>query len=198
MLITYNREKLLNAIVYFSANTSLCGIVKLFKLLYFLDFEHYKQTGRSVTGLDYYAWKMGPVPVDLYEEMPVPEPDLAEKVRINPIQTRFENPLFQIEPKAEFDSSHFTRRELTILKDLADRYEMSKADEMIEATHVETLPWHRVYNVEHQQRGKIPYEYALSEDEADLIRDLEQEHREIVEAYDESGNDTSRSAVHIR
>ncbi|WP_217994559.1 Panacea domain-containing protein [Rodentibacter caecimuris] len=38
-------------------------------MLYFLDFEHYKQVGRSVTGLDYSAWKMGPVPVDLHEEI---------------------------------------------------------------------------------------------------------------------------------
>jgi uncharacterized phage-associated protein len=197
MLITYNREKLLNAIVYFSKNTSLCGIVKLFKLLYFLDFEHYKQTGRSVTGLHYYAWKMGPVPVDLYEEMPVPEPDLAERVKVTPIKTRFDNPMFLIEAKTEFDSSHFTRRELSLLQSLAYRYDLSNADEMIEATHVETLPWHRVYNIEQRRRGEIPYAYALLDDEAELIRDLEQEHKEIVEAYNESGNDTSRPAFQV-
>ncbi|MFC1858011.1 Panacea domain-containing protein [Thermodesulfobacteriota bacterium] len=39
------------------------------KLLYFLDFIHFKHTGKSVTGLDYYAWQMGPVPRDLYEEI---------------------------------------------------------------------------------------------------------------------------------
>src|SRR5437588_10423939 len=116
MLINHDREKLINAVVYFSKNTSMCGIVKLFKLLYFLDFEHYKQTGRSVTGLSYNAWKMGPVPEDLYEEMPVPEPDLAERVKITPIKTKYDNPMFLIEPKSEFDSSHFSRRELELWK----------------------------------------------------------------------------------
>jgi len=197
MLINRQREKLLNAIVYFSENTALCGIIKLFKLLYFLDFEHYKQTGRSVTGLEYYAWKMGPVPVDLYEEMPVPEPDLAERVKVTPIQTSFENPMFLIEPKVKFDPSHFTRRELAILKNLIQRYDLSKADEMIEATHVETLPWHRVYNIERKRRGAIPYDYALSEDEVEVVRDLEREHNEIVEAYDDPRNDTSRPQVHV-
>jgi len=68
LLRNHQREKLINVMVYFAQNTQKCGKVKLFKLMYFLDFEHYKQIGRSVTGLNYYAWPMGPVPVDLYAE----------------------------------------------------------------------------------------------------------------------------------
>ena len=48
MLISRNREKLINAIVYFAANTQHCGKVKLFKLLYLLDFAHFRETGRGV------------------------------------------------------------------------------------------------------------------------------------------------------
>ncbi|WP_423905919.1 hypothetical protein [Candidatus Spongiihabitans sp.] len=40
----------MNAIAYFSRNTKYCYTIKLFKLLYFLDFEHYRQTGSSVAG----------------------------------------------------------------------------------------------------------------------------------------------------
>jgi Antitoxin SocA-like, Panacea domain len=65
MLISRNREKLINVVVYFASNTRHCGKVKLFKLLYLLDFTHFRETGRSVTGLDYRAWKMGPVPLEL-------------------------------------------------------------------------------------------------------------------------------------
>jgi len=36
--------------------------MKLFKLLYFLDFVHFKNYGTTVTGMEYSAWKMGPVP----------------------------------------------------------------------------------------------------------------------------------------
>ncbi|EQD73859.1 hypothetical protein B1A_04740, partial [mine drainage metagenome] len=63
MLISHEREKLINAIIFFAIHTRFLGKTKLFKLLYFLDFEHHKETGRSVTGMDYFAWKMGPVPV---------------------------------------------------------------------------------------------------------------------------------------
>jgi hypothetical protein len=52
MLITHERDKLINAIIFFAKNTRFLGKTKLCKLLYFLDFEHFKETGRPVTGLD--------------------------------------------------------------------------------------------------------------------------------------------------
>jgi len=62
LLKNHNNERLVQAIVYFAHHTRSLGKVKLFKLLYLLDFEHFRQTGRSVTGQEYRAWKMGPVP----------------------------------------------------------------------------------------------------------------------------------------
>jgi uncharacterized phage-associated protein len=84
LLITHEREKLINAIIFFANNTKHLGKIKLFKLLYLLDFEHFRQTGRSVTGLDYRAWKFGPVPIDLYQEWDEPEQDLADAISIQP------------------------------------------------------------------------------------------------------------------
>ena len=45
MPIYHHREKLLNAIVYFANHTKSCGKTKLYKLLYYLDFTHFKETG---------------------------------------------------------------------------------------------------------------------------------------------------------
>ena len=67
MFINHNDKKLVHALIYFLNNTSWSGKKKLYKLLFVLDFEHYAVTGRSVTGLDYFAWKMGPVPTALHE-----------------------------------------------------------------------------------------------------------------------------------
>ena len=76
MISTHHREKLIHAIVFFAKKTRHCGKTKLFKLLYLLDFDHFRETGRSVTGLKYYAGEMGPVPVALAEEWDEFEPDL--------------------------------------------------------------------------------------------------------------------------
>lgn len=82
MLVSHEREKMINAIVDFANHTRHLGKIKLFKLCYLLDFEHFRQTGRSVTGLDCRAWKFGPVPVALEQEWEEPEPDMADAAAI--------------------------------------------------------------------------------------------------------------------
>jgi uncharacterized phage-associated protein len=183
MLELYNRDKLINAIIYFAKNTKYCGVTKLFKLLYFLDFEHYQEIGRSVTGLDYYAWKMGPVPVSLYDEVSSPDKDFVEKIRFEPVQTKFGNPMYLVRPKADFDSTHFSKRELKLLKKLSKLYEKSQADDIVEATHLENLPWNKVYNEEKNMQGLIPYEYAIRKSEDDFMKHLITENDEMINNY---------------
>jgi hypothetical protein len=50
MLVTRHREKLINAIICFLGATKHVHTLKLFKLLNFADFEHYRQTGRTIVG----------------------------------------------------------------------------------------------------------------------------------------------------
>lgn len=182
MLISHEREKLIQAVIYFAQNTRFCGKVKLFKLLYFLDFEHYKITGRSVTGLKYSAWKMGPVPTELFDELESPEPDMAEALEIFEVPTGRGKPMLSLKPIKEFSSELFTKRELKLLKSLASEYCDTKADDMIEATHLENLPWDKVYNQEGSPRTEIPYAYALRNDEREEMLKLIHEREEMVGA----------------
>lgn len=183
MLANHNREKLINAIIYFCEKSAPCGKTKLFKLLYFLDFEHYQQTGRSVTGLDYYAWPMGPVPVSLTNELKSPAPDFVEKLEIEAVTTKRENSMQMFIAKAPFDPSHFTKRELRLLADLVDRYDLKRADEMVEFTHLPTLPWHKVFEQERRPQALIPYEYALSDEDKEAILSLSAENQELLQNY---------------
>jgi uncharacterized phage-associated protein len=183
MLATYEREKLINVVLYFARNTNYCGLTKLFKLLYFLDFEHYKKTGRSVTGLDYFAWQRGPVPVALYDESEMPAPDLAEKVSFELKQIKNQKRFVKVTPRAKFDPSHFTKRELSLLAKLAKEYRNKLAHQMVEATHIETLPWHQVWNVEGRRQGNIPYDYALRKDEKEIMGYIRKENEEILKNY---------------
>lgn len=183
MLISRHRDKLLNAMTFFLANTKTCGKVKLFKLLYFLDFEHFKQTGRSVTGLDYYAWKMGPVPVDLHEEIDSPEPDMAENFRFEEKSIRNgQQTMLILTPQKDFSDEHFSRRELNIMQSLAEKYANSLADEMIEATHLENQPWDKVYNQYNQKQRQIPYLLAVPEADLELMQHVSKERNEALES----------------
>ena len=63
------REKLLNAILFFVQKTRHAKMTKISKLLYFFDFTHFKQTGYPAIGLEYFAFKNGPVPKKLWLEL---------------------------------------------------------------------------------------------------------------------------------
>lgn len=160
MVKTHHREKLLNALVYFAAHTRGCGKTKLFKLLFLLDFEHFKATGRSVTGLDYYAWERGPVPVQLNGELDEPSGDLFQAIRIEPEQIGNYQRLTVV-PQRSFDPSHFSNRELHLLESIAAAYSHANATDMVEVTHAENGAWDKVWQDGDGQNQLIRYELAL-------------------------------------
>ena len=184
MIVTHNREKLINAIIYFSENAGLLNKTKLFKLLYFLDFEHFKETGRGVTGLDFQAWEKGPVPVALEEELENPKEDFNKniEVKISKNKKGFK-PSINLSAKSRFDSSHFTKRELRLLSDISERFSMSNSEDLIALTHKEGQPWHRVWEIENRRFEKIPFEYVLEENEKEIIKSLANEREEFINNY---------------
>ena len=147
MIKTHHREKLINAITYFAANTKFCGKTKLMKLLYFVDFKHFKETGKSVTGMSYDAWEMGPVPVPVFEEFSGNmKNDLARYVK-----TISKGKLQLITPLREFEGKYFSKREKRLLEELAFIFKDAKADEMVESTHLYNSPW---YNTQYKKRKR--------------------------------------------
>jgi uncharacterized phage-associated protein len=142
----FNRTKLLNAILYFSEHTKRCNLTKLLKLLYLLDFTHFKQTARPSIGLIFYAWKQGPVPKDFYEEIKdgiVPE-DFKGKFAIIKQEGNASNPDYKeylFRRIARPDESVFTPRELKILESLCDVFRDATASQMSELTHLHKQPW---------------------------------------------------------
>ncbi|WP_347883253.1 Panacea domain-containing protein [Pseudomonas aestiva] len=182
MLITHEREKLIQAIIFFVTNTRHCHKIKLFKLLYFLDFEHFKETGRSVTASDYCAWPYGPVPVDLMAEIEVPQPDMAASVAFtNKSIKGGTQVMLNIEPRAEFNPENFTRREMGIMKRLAEEFFETKSEDMIEATHLENMPWDKVYNQQGAKQQRIPYELALRAQEEEALLRVARDRKELME-----------------
>ncbi len=185
MIITYHREKLINAIIYFARKTKYCGKTKLLKLLFFLDFKHFKQTGKSVTGLDYFAWKMGPVPKVLFEELSGDlKPDMKKAIRELPAEE------FQkISPKKKFNNEYFSKREMQLLEEISFIFEDAKADTMVESTHLKNEPWDRTLK-EKGEFQKIDYMLAVDSDIVSLPHDEAMERmKERSEIYNLFGVD---------
>jgi uncharacterized phage-associated protein len=148
MFVSREREKLIHAIIFFSQKTKHCHTLKLFKLLNLLDFEHFRQTGRTVTGLNYSAWDNGPVPPALYEEIKDGiKDDLSSAVTIREQRDEFSDKLLRrnIKPKAKFHPGVFTPRERKIMDCLAEIFQEARGDDMREFSHIKGLPWSLVY-----------------------------------------------------
>lgn len=164
MLISRDREKLVNTIVFFARNTDYCGKTKLFKLLYLLDFYHYRETGRSVTGLEYHAWPKGPVPFGLVQEWDDLEPDLAAAIDVVPERV-IDFDRLRVVPKVAFDDSHFTKRELRLMQDLARRHHDEKTKPLIGLTHEERGPWDKIWDGGRGNNERIPYVLTVPDDD---------------------------------
>jgi uncharacterized phage-associated protein len=145
MAVNMMRNKLINAVLFFAQNTKHCNTTKISKLLYFLDFQHFEQTGYPVIGLHYYSFDKGPVPKDFWLE-----------VRDGIVPADFENKLVLVRktddfspkyketefvPKAKPDMDVFTSRERKLLEKIAFIYKDTKASELSEITHKEDKPW---------------------------------------------------------
>ena len=183
MIVTHHREKLINAIIYFADHTKYCGKTKLLKLLYFLDFSHFKQTGKSVTGLDYFAWQMGPVPKELFEELSGHmKLDMSDSIHELEPGEAFQ----QIRPKKRFDSQYFSNKETKLLKDLVFIFEDAKADTMVESTHLKNEPWDRTLK-EKGEFKKIDYMLAIDSDIVSILyneaKDRVQERSEMYKIF---------------
>lgn len=164
MIKSHEREKLINAAVYFASNTTYCGKIKLIKLLYLLDFEHFRQTGRSVTGLEYRAWKFGPVPTVLFDEWMAPEPDFAAALDIVPEKVIDYERLLVV-AKVPFDDSHFSRRELRLMDELARKFRDELSKPLINFTHAELGPWAKIWDGGRGNQERIPYSLAVPDDD---------------------------------
>lgn len=136
-----NNDKLKHCILFFleKINNVHLGRIKLMKLLYYVDFDHYQTFGEPVTNALYRKLPHGPVAKD------------AEKL-IKKMVANGELKGFTAERKdgkkqhrlvtltAKFESSKFSGSELETLERVAIEWEHKTAGEIEAASHAEA-PW---------------------------------------------------------
>ncbi|MEK6646997.1 MAG: Panacea domain-containing protein [Candidatus Firestonebacteria bacterium] len=167
MLIKHENEKLINAIIYFLQNTNQCGKTKLMKLLYLLDFEHFSQIGKSVTGLDYYAWEFGPVPEKLWRDLTDKKSKISNIiVCFQEVSSKFQ----KLKARKDFDSKYFSDREFKLLKNIAYIYKDARADDMVKLSHLPFAPWDMTIKAKGEKQ-KIDYMLALESFKSSLPKE---------------------------
>lgn len=166
--MTLREEKILAGIKYFVKNTRNVGRTKLYKLLYFWDFEYFKKYGMTVTGYQYYTFPFGPVPKELSDYIQNDSlPDFLNK-DILIIDDRSEDDddelkRFRVKlKKTRIDTGCLSPNELNLLHDIAYIYKDALAKEMTEISHLKNQPWDKTKST--LGMGK-PIDYFLAIDE---------------------------------
>ena len=150
-----NREKYKQAILFLlngSANNIQLGKVKLFKLLYYVDFDHYQSYEAPVTGDTYRKLDYGPVPSHAQEIIDEMEADGLVEVSQRQVGNYLQNTFLAL---AKHDTNKFTATEMEILGQVEKKWAAHTRSEIVAATHGEA-PWRAV-----GMGDEIPYSLAF-------------------------------------
>lgn len=167
MIVSHDREKMLHALIYFIGATKHAHTLKLFKLLNFLDFEHFRQTGFTVTGLEYSALPKGPVPMELWRELKNGvRADFAKAITVVVEKDSVTDEVARrdLKPRVGFNPKLFSKRELAIMDRLVEFFHDTKGDDMSEFSHYRKMPWRKVFKNGEGENKSIPFELAFESD----------------------------------
>ncbi|SHJ16598.1 Protein of unknown function [Cruoricaptor ignavus] len=195
MSIQVNNIKVGNTLIYLRNRLPELYLTKALKLLYILDETSIKETGVPFTWMDYKAWKMGPVPSELYDELqykiPAGESDsvLSKFVDVKKISAppHYESDLlYPIESVSEFCDDEFSDYEIELMDRILNEYGDKSASDIIRMLHEKGSLWDKVV-----QDNNLEYQFRLMQNKSnftipftDLLKDDELKQMAYASAFD--------------
>jgi uncharacterized phage-associated protein len=148
-------EKFTEMVVYFTEKLQPWK-TKLNKLLFYADFAMYKQSGYSISGVQYRAIPMGPVPNNFNSIFEY----LANNDDVDLNYTTFTDggtgEQFKPNAKKVFNYGLFAENELQILENIAERFKNTSTNEIIEISHRE-----KAWQENKDEKKLIDYKYSF-------------------------------------
>ncbi len=152
-----NESKYRNAILYICQRLGgqVFGKKKLYKLLYYVDFDHfeYQESMSPITGEEYKAWPMGPVPQNFPEVMAKMVED--GQIERTSVDSGWGNPTEVFTATEAPDCSVFSEDEKFILNRVIEKYGNLNGKQLEILTHAEA-PY-----IATEPNDKIEYELAF-------------------------------------
>jgi uncharacterized phage-associated protein len=134
-----HKEKYYNAILYFIkyCNNQYLGATKLNKLLYYLDFISYRDTGHQITGDVYIHNQYGPVPANINEILA----ELYAKGAVRAEVRQYKDgEAFKYQKLTDPDLDIFNTYEKELLSNICKEFSLWSTDKIVNQTHLEA-PW---------------------------------------------------------
>ncbi|TAH18478.1 MAG: DUF4065 domain-containing protein [Cytophagales bacterium] len=136
-------EKIGNLLIYLASKIKDLGITKTLKLFYLIDETSVKEVGTPVTWLEYKVWEMGPVAVDIYNEVQhLKHSTLSSFISVERKKS-FDYETTIIKPLKSFDDSEFNDYEVELIDRIIEKYGNMPAKNLIDILHKEDTLWHK-------------------------------------------------------
>lgn len=133
-----NRQRLGHTVIYIAQHARYPYKTEILKLLYLMEERMVHLAHIPFLGIPFSAWRMGPVSVDVFEELsdgPVLLDDFISLV--------FNGQGIKVEAKKDFSDEEFSDLELRIMSDVMSQFGHMNSEQLIAETHKAGSLWHR-------------------------------------------------------
>ena len=131
-----NRQKLGNTIVYIAQRAHYPYKTEVLKLLFLMEERMVQKAHIPFLGIPFNAWRMGPVSVDVFEELSDSPALLADFISLE-----FNGQGIKVAVKQDFCDDEFSDYELCMMEEVMLEYGMMNSEQLIAETHKEGSLW---------------------------------------------------------
>lgn len=125
-----NRQKLGNTVVYIAQRARYPYKTELLKLLFLMEERMVQKAHVPFLGIPFSAWRMGPVSVDVFEELSDGPVLLADFISLE-----FNGQGIKVAPKQDFCDDEFSDYELRMMDEVMTQYGEMNSEQLIAETH---------------------------------------------------------------
>ncbi|MBQ6667574.1 MAG: SocA family protein [Bacteroidales bacterium] len=134
-----SRQKLGNTVLYIAQHAKYPYKTEILKLLYLMEELSVRQYNTPFLGIPFSVWRLGPVSVDVFEELsdgPVILGDFitlqfnGQGVRVTPVTGR------------EFNDDEFSDNDISVMEKVMKKYGGMDSESLIALTHKEGSLWY--------------------------------------------------------
>lgn len=143
-----SRVRLGNAVMFIASCARYPYKTEILKLLYLMEERMVQLYHIPLLSIPYSVWRLGPVSVDVFEELSDGPVLLSDFVTL-----QFNGQGIRVIPSKDFDEDEFSDAELQVMREIMEKYGEMNSEQLIELTHKEGSLW--------QETAK---EYGLLED----------------------------------
>ena len=131
-----SRVRLGNAVMYIAAHAKYPYKTEVLKLLFLMEERMVQKYHVPMLGIPFSAWRMGPVSVDVFEELSDGPVLLSDFVTL-----QFNGQGIMVKPSRAFDEDEFSDAELEVMREVMEKYGQMNSEELIAETHREGSLW---------------------------------------------------------